>query len=62
MEDLLLSILEGHLGRFVSGEEIGRQIGISRAAVWKHIRARAIEVSGFKGPGGPATGFSGAPT
>lgn len=54
MGDLLLRILEAHQERFVSGEEIGRQIGTSRAAVWKQIRTlrrRGYGIEGARGAG-----------
>ncbi|MDD2956641.1 MAG: biotin--[acetyl-CoA-carboxylase] ligase [Oscillospiraceae bacterium] len=33
----VLSMLEGGLGEYLSGEELARQLGISRTAVWKSI-------------------------
>jgi BirA family biotin operon repressor/biotin-[acetyl-CoA-carboxylase] ligase len=54
MGDLLLRILEKHQGRFVSGEEIGRRIGTSRAAVWKQVRIlrrRGFGIEGARGAG-----------
>lgn len=54
MGDLLLRILEEQQGRFVSGEEIGRRMGTSRAAVWKQVRAlrrRGFGVEGARGAG-----------
>ncbi len=35
----LLQALEASQGCFVSGEELGRHLGVSRTSVWKHIRA-----------------------
>lgn len=35
--DRVYQLLQENRGRFVSGEEISRQLGISRAAVWKSI-------------------------
>ncbi|MDY1591939.1 MAG: HTH domain-containing protein, partial [Methanofastidiosum sp.] len=37
MKSKILEILEKK-GDYVSGEEISKEIGISRAAVWKHIK------------------------
>ena len=37
MGDLLLSILDKHQWWFVTGGEIGRRMGTSRAAVWKQV-------------------------
>jgi len=54
MGDLLLRILEEHPGRFVSGEEIGRRMGTSRAAVWKQVRTlrhRGFGIEGARGAG-----------
>lgn len=54
MGDLLLRMLEEHQGRFVSGEEIGRRMGTSRAAVWKQVgtlRRRGYGVEGARGAG-----------
>jgi BirA family biotin operon repressor/biotin-[acetyl-CoA-carboxylase] ligase len=54
MGDLLLRILEEDAGRFVSGEEIGRRMGTSRAAVWKQVRTlrrRGFGVEGARGAG-----------
>jgi BirA family biotin operon repressor/biotin-[acetyl-CoA-carboxylase] ligase len=54
MGDLLLRILEEHQGRFVSGENIGRRLGTSRAAVWKQIRTlrrRGFGIEGARGAG-----------
>ncbi|HHP51590.1 MAG TPA: HTH domain-containing protein, partial [Moorella mulderi] len=35
----ILDCLKDRLDQFVSGEEMGRRLGISRTAVWKHIQA-----------------------
>ncbi|MGZ8431355.1 MAG: biotin--[acetyl-CoA-carboxylase] ligase [Candidatus Deferrimicrobiaceae bacterium] len=54
MGDLLLRILGEHQGRFVSGEEIGRRMGTSRAAVWKQVRTlrrRGFGIEGARGAG-----------
>ncbi len=54
MGDLLLRILETHQGRFVSGEEIGRRMGTTRAAVWKQVgtlRRRGFGIEGARGAG-----------
>ena len=37
MKSKILEILENK-GNYVSGEEISKEIGISRAAVWKHVK------------------------
>ena len=54
MANRLLRILEEHQGRYVSGEEIGQGAGVSRAAVWKQIRAlrrRGFAIEGARGAG-----------
>ena len=38
MRDLLMRILEEYQGRFLSGEEICRLVGVSRDAVWVQVR------------------------
>ena len=35
----VLELLKRRRRTYTSGEEIGRELGISRAAVWKHIAA-----------------------
>ena len=37
MEDIIIKVLRGKDG-FVSGQEISRIIGVSRTAIWKHIK------------------------
>lgn len=39
MKDKVLEILVQHKGEAVSGSEIGQRLGLTRAAVWKSIRA-----------------------
>lgn len=54
MGEPLRRILEEHQGRFVSGEEIGRRLGASRAAVWKQVQAlrrRGFGIEGARGAG-----------
>lgn len=38
-KDLVCALLQKHAGNFLSGEEISRSLGISRAAVWKAVDA-----------------------
>jgi BirA family biotin operon repressor/biotin-[acetyl-CoA-carboxylase] ligase len=38
MKDKILDMLKKNKGFFVSGQDISRQIGITRAAVWKYIK------------------------
>ncbi|NLW08107.1 MAG: biotin--[acetyl-CoA-carboxylase] ligase [Clostridia bacterium] len=35
----ILELLRNNRGQYVSGEELSRRLAVSRAAVWKHIRA-----------------------
>jgi BirA family biotin operon repressor/biotin-[acetyl-CoA-carboxylase] ligase len=54
MGDLLRRILEENPERFVSGQEIGRRLGASRAAVWKQVqrlRRRGYGIEGARGAG-----------
>lgn len=37
MEDKILKILSRHRGAYASGEEISKELGVSRASIWKHI-------------------------
>lgn len=39
MKDKIISLLKKHINQFISGEEISKKIGISRAAIWKHINS-----------------------
>ncbi len=38
MRESILRILNEHVGEYTSGEHISEQLGITRAAVWKHIQ------------------------
>lgn len=38
MRASILNILRQNAGTYLSGEEMSRQLGISRTAIWKHIR------------------------
>jgi len=38
MQTKILQLLQQSNGEFLSGESMSRQLGVSRAAVWKHIR------------------------
>mgnify|MGYP000986537667 CR=1 FL=1 len=39
MRKYILNVLKNEKGRYVSGEEISKELGISRTAVWKHINS-----------------------
>lgn len=51
----LLSLLEEKPNGFVSGEEISRQLGVSRTAIWKQIRK--LEAEGFEIEAVPRLGY-----
>lgn len=54
MREELRRILEESGGRYVSGQEIGRRLGTSRAAVWKQVqglRRRGFGIEGARGAG-----------
>ena len=54
MGDLLRRMLEECAGRYVSGQEVGRRMGMSRAAVWKQVqglRRRGFGIEGARGAG-----------
>lgn len=55
MMDRLRRILAERQGSFVSGEEIAARMGISRAAVWK--RVRALREEGYDIEGSPGAGY-----
>lgn len=37
MEGKILNVFRAHTNEFISGEELSRRLGVSRAAIWKHI-------------------------
>jgi BirA family biotin operon repressor/biotin-[acetyl-CoA-carboxylase] ligase len=39
MEEKILKIFSRHRGTYISGEEISKEIGVSRTSIWKHIEA-----------------------
>lgn len=46
-KDILLTLLQEARGEFVSGQQIGATLGLTRAAVWKsveHLRAEGYEI------------------
>ncbi|MBI5575031.1 MAG: biotin--[acetyl-CoA-carboxylase] ligase [Deltaproteobacteria bacterium] len=54
MAERLQRILEESEGRFVSGQDIGRRLGMSRAAIWKQVqglRRRGFGIEGARGAG-----------
>lgn len=54
MASRLRQIFEEHPGEFVSGEEISRELGTTRAAVWKQVqllRRQGFDIEGARGEG-----------
>ena len=39
MRKKIINIILDNNREFISGEEISKQLGISRSAVWKHIKS-----------------------
>ena len=38
MRDKIIKIILDNKDNFISGEELSKQLGISRAAIWKHLK------------------------
>jgi BirA family biotin operon repressor/biotin-[acetyl-CoA-carboxylase] ligase len=55
IRDRLLSLLVEYQPRFVSGEEISRQLGCSRAAIWKHMEE--LRQEGYEIEARPRNGY-----
>jgi len=55
MDDKILNIFRSSNGEFISGEEISEKLGISRAAVWKHIDK--LRKEGYEITGEPHVGY-----
>ncbi len=51
----LLRWLKAHTGQWVSGERISRQLGISRTAIWKHIKT--LKQEGHEIDSAPKRGY-----
>lgn len=51
----LCHVLKKHAGTWVSGQELGRGLGLSRTAVWKHVRALRNE--GYDIAASPRRGY-----
>lgn len=56
MRARILELLRRHSGNYVSGEEISQSLGVSRTAVWKHIRE--LKHSGYTIEAHPRRGYS----
>ena len=55
MDDKILNIFRSSNGEFISGEEISEKLGITRAAVWKHIDK--LRKEGYEITGEPHVGY-----
>lgn len=55
MREAILAIFARKPNRAVSGEEISRELGISRTAVWKHIQA--LKKRGYRFESAPNKGY-----
>ncbi|MDK8179517.1 biotin--[acetyl-CoA-carboxylase] ligase [Paenibacillus sp. UMB4589-SE434] len=55
MNERLLAWFQAHPNEFVSGEEISRELNISRTAVWKHINR--LRAKGFEFEAVPKLGY-----
>ena len=49
LKDRVLALLEENRGSYLSGEEIARQLGVSRNSVWKAVRQLQSEGHGIDG-------------
>jgi len=55
MDDKILNMFRSSNGEFISGEDISEKIGVSRAAVWKHIEQ--LRKDGYEITGEPHVGY-----
>ncbi|MDN4593258.1 biotin--[acetyl-CoA-carboxylase] ligase [Polycladomyces subterraneus] len=55
IRERLLALLIEHAGHFVSGEEISRQLGCTRTAIWKHIDE--LRKAGYEIEARPKAGY-----
>jgi len=55
MDDKILNMFRSSSGEFISGEDISEKLGISRAAVWKHIEQ--LRKDGYEITGEPHVGY-----
>ena len=49
-KETVLALLLREKGRFVSGEAVSAELGITRAAIWKSISALCVIVKGLSQP------------
>ena len=55
MRDKILKVLVDNSNKFLSGEAISSFLGITRSAVWKHIRS--LQRDGFEIESRPGLGY-----
>ena len=55
MKESILKLLFRHAGSYLSGQEISDELGISRTAVWKHIKA--LQTAGYQIETGHRKGY-----
>lgn len=55
MEEKILRIFSRHKGTYVSGEEISKELGVSRASIWKHIET--LRELGYEIEASPHLGY-----
>ncbi|MDR1620022.1 MAG: biotin--[acetyl-CoA-carboxylase] ligase [Clostridiales bacterium] len=55
MREQILNMLLARQNAYLSGEQISGDLGVTRAAVWKHIRA--LQVDGFEIEAAPRKGY-----
>ena len=52
----LLELLEQHKGEILSGEDIGKELSCTRAAVWKAVKS--LRQEGYPIEAGPNKGYT----
>ncbi|MBO4839153.1 MAG: biotin--[acetyl-CoA-carboxylase] ligase [Lachnospiraceae bacterium] len=55
MKEQLLALLTQHIGEYISGASVSRQLGVTRAAVWKAVQA--LQKDGFEIEAAPRRGY-----
>ncbi|SMP70253.1 biotin--[acetyl-CoA-carboxylase] ligase [Anoxynatronum buryatiense] len=55
MKETILKLLFRHAGSYLSGQEISDELGVSRTAVWKHIKA--LQAAGYQIETGHRKGY-----
>ena len=55
MKEQILALLHQYIGEFVSGASLSRQLGVTRAAVWKAVQA--LQKDGYEIEAAPRKGY-----